>query len=239
MKMKLLVCLAVIFCACTIHAQTSTEFAMRQFGFNVGNSKYKVTNTGDKGSFPVRYASFECIFFTGENFFMVNMNYFINGDNAWKAGDDGIRGVDISLAEFSCGKQYGPLGIGLTGNLGWHGPHLPNNVTGAFEDNGHFFAVGGQIAHVLPIGDVFRTMSTFTSEALFTRSGKKAVDGFSLRFDAQLQFVPFRWLAFGLRPTVEFRQFKLNNNEKTDFRTFTSTFQFTVGLNFWKNAQSY
>lgn len=237
-KTKLLTVLIALLFIANIHAQTSTDFAMRQFGYYIGNSKYKVTNTGDQGSFPVRYASFECIFFTGENFYMVNMNYFVNGDNAWKPGDNGIRGVDISICEFSCGRQYGPVGIGLTGNTGWHGPHL-TNFNGVYEDNGFFFGLGGQIAHVLPFGEVFRTMSTFTSEALFTRSGKKAVDGFSLRLDTQLQFVPFRWLAVGVRPTLEFRKFRMNNNEKTDLRSFTSTVQFTVGINFWKNAQSY
>lgn len=222
-----------------VAAQTSNEFAMRQTGYYMGSSSYKVTNTGDRGKFPVRYLSFEGMTFTGDYYYIGNANYLVNGNNAWKAGDDGIRGVDISLLEFSCGRQYGQVGLGITGNLGWHGPHLPNNVTGAFEDNGHFFGVGGQLAHVKPIGSVYRTVSTLTTEALFTNSGKKVVDGFSVRFDSQLQFVPFRWLALGVRPTVEFRKFKLDNNEKTDLRSFTSTVQFCVGINLWKNAQSY
>jgi hypothetical protein len=238
--MRTIILAAVLFTiAQQATAQTSNEFAMRQFGYFTGVSNYKVTNTGEKGSFPVRYLSFEGMTFTGDLYYMGNANYlFFNGNNAIKTGEDGVPGVDISLIEFACGPQYGSIGLGITGNLGWHGPRL-KNINGAYEDNGYFFGVGGQIAHVHAFRDVFRTVSTITSEALFTNSGVKAIDGFSLRFDTQLQFVPFRWLALGVRPTFEFRKFKMNNSVKTDVRTMTSTVQFVVGINFWKHAQTY
>jgi hypothetical protein len=194
----------VLICCCafagSMEAQTNTAFAMRQFGYYMGGAKYNVKSTGDKGSYPVGYMSFEGIYFTEDLYYMGNANYlFLNGGNAWKAGKDGVEGVDISLIEAAAGTVHGHVATGIVINYGWHGPWLPNNVTGSYEDKGNFLGIGGQLVHIQPFGKVFRSLTTLTSEGLLTNSGVKVFDGFSIRFDSQIQFVPFRWLAFGVR----------------------------------------
>jgi hypothetical protein len=234
-----LAALCLSFCTTALWAQTNTAFAMRQVGYYMGGAKYKVKSTGDAGSYPIGYLTFEGIYFTEDNYYMGNASYFLNGGNAWKEGKDGISGVDISFIEAAVGSMHGKLGTGMTVNYGWHGPWLPNNVTGAYEDKGNFLGVGLQLAHVQPFAKVFRAMTVLTSEALLTNSGQKIFDGYSIRFDSQFQFVPFRWLAFGVRPGFEYRSYRLDNTEKKDIRTWTSTVQFCIGINFWKHAQSY
>lgn len=220
-------------------AQTGTAFAMRQTGYYMGGAKYKVKSTGDKGSYPVGYMSFEGIYFTEDMYYMGNANYlFLNGGNAWKEGEDGVEGVDISLIEAVAGTVHGHMATGIAIDYGWHGPWLKSNA-GVYQDKGNYLGIGGQLVHIQPFGKVFRSLTTLTSCGLLTNSGVKVFDGFNIRFDSQIQFVPFSWLAFGVRPGFEYRSYRLDNSEKKDLRTYTSTVQFCIGLNLWRNAQSY
>ncbi len=245
MKIIYLIIFLGLFVPVVSHAQVENDFAWRELGLEKGFGNYLVKNTGEKGKYPISNRAWDLVYcFDNSYYFITNFNYIINGNDAYKAGKDGSKGADLSFFQAQCGKignldENSSFGGAFYFNWGYYGPWLKHDNGSYYQDRGEALAIGGSLSHHLVAFKYFRLLTFVTPSLLFTNNQEKAIDGYALRIETRLQFVPTRYVGIGIKPSLEYRSYKLGGIENTSVSTFVPSIQFTVGLNLWGNARRF
>jgi hypothetical protein len=229
-------------------ARTQDGFATFNLGPWIGNTTYSVKETGQKGSYSIRYTGLDMMAF-GDNIYMrINLNMIFGtlaGSNFSLESTDDLftMGSDVSFFDMAYGMNEGPLKIAFHFDYGMHGPRIPHVTEMKIypEPNvSHYLSIGLEAAYLLTIGKIGRITSIATFDpVLFSSSGKKVLDGYVLGVESQIQFSALRYIGVGITPRLEYRNYyqKMFRNDELDtntfkVRTFTTSAQIHVFVGF-------
>lgn len=229
-------------------AKAQDGFATFNLGPWIGTTAYSVKETGQKGSYPIRYTGLDMMAF-GDNIYMrINLNMIsgtLAGSNFSRESTDELftMGSDVSFFEMAFGMNEGPLKMAFHFDYGMHGPRIPHVSEMKIypEPNvSHYLSAGMEAAFLLPIGKIGRITSIATFDPiLFSSSGKKVLDGYIIGVESQIQFSALRYIGVGITPRLEYRNYyqKMFRNDELGIntfkvRTFTSSAQIHVFIGF-------